>query len=231
MESLELFNKNVSLSNDTFKISTITICGKFEKIDLVSINNSLIDTKSIDLDDAAIKEIIYDPTSKKTVKQTLNVKNKAIIITSPQKIFHNCILVKLSLNNTNISVKIFKNGSIIFTGPKNISHINKIVSFLEKIATQKIKGLKISMIKSDFKYHSEIDQLLVKNAINNSSSNFKFATLNLSRYAGLNIKYDSNTVIMFKTGSIIIICKNTSELVKIYTDTINLLQNINNAKH
>ena len=88
----------------------------------------------------------------------------------------------------------------------------------------------VSLINCNFKYPATINQDLVKNFINNSSTNnsFRIALLDKSRFAGLNIKYfvdDSKiSIFMFKTGSICITSlKNSSQILLVYSEINNLL--------
>lgn len=73
---------------------------------------------------------------------------------------------------------------------------------LDKDSSIELIDVEIAMINSDFETHFYIDQIRLANILKNQYKLFvKFDPIN---YPGVNIKYDSYTILVFRTGKVII---------------------------
>jgi TATA-box binding protein (TBP) (component of TFIID and TFIIIB) len=254
---VEINKKNLEKSEGNFEIDTL-----FEKISSVNEINSFVITsnynpsikKSVDKNLLTMygkivtkrkenKNVFYNCiNAKMTNAKMTNAKMTNATMTNAKMTNATMNNAKMTNDVLNISLKIFKNGSIIFTGCKNIKNICDTIKTISELTNYEIINQRISLINCNFKY-TKIDKNIVKDFIN--SRNFKdefvgefvIATLT-QKHNNLNIKYNSNphspspnpitnsnlTILIYSTGSICIMsAKNSNEIVQAYNDITKLI--------
>ncbi len=216
------------------KISTITICAKLSTNFYPSNIEKYIETNPYGI---ISKPTINDKKKKKkNVRRTSNKKNNLSNMQSKdnknkqKNDMQNQVTVKVSVSKKDkpLSIKIFKNGSLHFTGCKNIDDIIeatekicieckktrgiivngkiKEIVFAENIDELRVENLhnfSVKMINSDFRIPFKIDRpkLYVKLKSENYITEF-----DTNKHAGVKIKYlERITIFVFESGSIIII--------------------------
>lgn len=176
-------------------------------------------------------------------------KNKKKIIIKKKKndIFLNQITLSIYVNSKKkpISVKLFNNGSLHFTGCISITNIiesvnilcheckktraiisnNKIeeiyfVNDIQNLSIEKLYNFKIDMINCNFVVPFKIDRPILFNLLKSNNHNVEYDS---NGHAGVKIKYESFkskiTIFIFESGSVIIIFGNQGfkNITKIYT--------------
>ncbi len=238
MESIEEFNSNLKMMPD-LNISTISSClnlnmqfnldelsEKINKMDFIN-NYSIF--------------VNYDKNVKKTISKDIITSSGKIKknVSEDKKMFYNCLLLNLKKDNEKVSIKIFPNGSVQYTGCKNIETVYSVLNIILKLLSNETKLLsnetnftrKISLINSNFKLEKRINQESLKNIIN-TDKRFLIATFDVSRYAGVNAKYivsttsttsdivsttsDIVSIFIFSSGSICMTGKNSKNIYSAY---------------
>lgn len=173
---------------------------------------------------------VVKPKEKKNKRNTKN-KNKQSDIFLNQV----AVSIKVSQKKKPVSVKVFKNGSLHFTGcicvddllesvyklciecrkvRAIINKFNKITeilfaSDLEELKIEKLYGFKIDMINCNFLIPFKIDRPKLQIVLNSDGYNAEYDS---NGHAGVKIKYVSKTkkitIFVFESGSIIIILGN-----------------------
>lgn len=102
-----------------------------------------------------------------------------------------------------VSTKIFHNGSLNFTGVKNIRcivhmvrymilYLNGIEGVLNTDGKLKITDAKISMINTDYKLGKRVRQKILNNLLQNYSNHIKMSTFEPGKYNGVKINFICN---------------------------------------
>lgn len=150
------------------------------------------------------------PSFKITVISLLITLKDCITVDTPQtlknvNVFSNCKTYSIQhKESTNISVKIFKNGTIHVTGCRTLetaAEVPYIILKKEKLDHMSFVS-KILMINSSFKVNAIESLRLLKDRI---KVNYKSAVYQPCKYHGLNIKSDDATLLVFSSGSVCII--------------------------
>lgn len=209
MESIECFNKNII--NQPFKISLMTVCCTFKKIiDLTIFLN--------------YEGVSYDPTKKKNDKKNESDKKNA-----KKEHFYNSLRLNLKIDDNNISIKFFRNGSIHIAGSKTIEAVYKVISYIEKLSEMQIYDPRIVMLNSNFDLKEIINLESLSNSINknNKNPNFGMALYNHEQFPGIKIKYLEHVYIfVFKSGKIsIMAAKNSETMLSAYNEFMILFRN------
>lgn len=204
-EDSQEFKQNISLCNDPtiaspLAVAVMTVCGELNShIHLVSI----FDLYNKGLCDERFK-LNYVPNSKKS-----KIENK-------HKAFYNCLSVIFKHVDTtgvtsNISAKIFPNGSVQLPGCRTIESVSEapkvLCDFIQKISIDhpnvvdnppRLSNVRIVMINSNFSFGADrkITQERMKNIINDQkfdgvdmNKQWRMATYQPEKYAGVNIRY------------------------------------------
>jgi len=232
---------NKSLVENQIKLNPISNYGKMKlKSERILINDKKVLNKIVFRFPNVIGKflthgIIFD--FKK--KNTRNFYNQLTIIMLVEK-------------DKYINIKLFKNGSIQFTGCKNLEYcniaLNKLLNklseniyiyndskmneilFLEDVNKIKISDFKIDMINSNFKLNFEIDRENIYNLIKEKYQ----CRFEPQIHACVNIKFpikddltgNKVSIFLFQTGSILITgAKNTNHILIAYDFIIDFLIN------
>lgn len=182
-------------------VAVMTICGTLNSpIDLAILSSKHIDGF----------QMIYQPNKK---AKDLSVNHLIANIPKIKNSFYNCLTVLYnyvdSSGNTNkISSKIFPNGSIHFTGCRNIetAHNAPVVLFnlikevpesIKEPDNFKLNNLRTVMINSNFNFKKGILQEKLKEKVNelkfdgteNPEKVWRIATFQPEKYPGVNIRF------------------------------------------
>ncbi len=182
-------------------IITITAC--------IKLNNTL------DLNELGPKidkkyQITYGHKSKKKNEVSI-ITTASNTITTPGStgLFYNCIGLKLTHNSCNISIKIFKNGSVLVTGLRDNS--KNIITIIEKITDCEVVEFKYALIRSKYSFCREI-KLNDLEKILNEDPFFTYCSYIPSHYRGLIAKTDIGSVSIFGTGMMLLSTKNFEDI-------------------
>lgn len=157
---------------------------------------------------------------KKKKKRTNVIKN--------EKKFGNQFTITIMVDNSNISIKFFKNGSLHFTGCKNLQYqapkvlkyifkkfktpivgnnneIEKFTEYPEIFKINNIIDFKVSAINSVYSSGIKIDSNKLRNLLTEKNMRVE---LDKNVHAGVNLKINQNnhdiTIIIFESGKIMI---------------------------
>ena len=231
-ETLENLGKTDLINNVIYtdiNISTMTVCFTF---------NQFVNLKHLNQNLPATLRISYNPGSKKS-----KIPKK-----KGTDSFYNSFDIKITVFDrkggvfSNVSIFIFPNGKVKAAGAKTIETIyilideliniiNYVPGTVEFPETLAAEGIKIQMICSDFKIKPIKDdsdgwcikQEDLKNIlVTEYSLSATFSSL--SRYPGINLKYQSIvepdkqvSLLIFRSGSIIITgAKNAKDILRSY---------------
>ena len=150
---------------------------------------------------------------------------------SELKQFKNSIIMKIEENGQKMSVKVFTNGVVHFTGVKQfvdayivLQRINSVlvIMFDDHV---KILSRSIQMMNVCFKLNKIFHMDNTFSNMSNAANNYCI-TYDKTRHAAIKIKNDFSTIMLFKSGSVLISgCKEISgveESAKILASLVNL---------
>lgn len=196
---------------------------KYIKLDINSICLKKFGTNEKKISNYDTLLDLYGKKKKKKKKKSVN-----------EKIFYNQITLILNVGTNLINIFIFKNGKVKIAGCEKDLDIKKSIYFLFKLLKNKycywnnntikkikfvdnidniyISDIKINNIVSDFKLNIEIEREILHKELNDEGIRSTFESL---KHSGVIIKkkYKSKitTIIVFHTGSIIIMGSKTLE--------------------
>ena len=156
--------------------------------------------------------------------------NKDITYTKRGKVkksFYNQTTITVS-ENTNKSVKVFKNGKLQITGLTSENDFNNTIIIVKKIlldtpgavnpsdiSKEKVES-KIEMINSNFNFSKELNLKQLR-LMMLDNKNVKDASYNPDTYPGINAKYNDTSLFVFGTGNVVITgAKKLSEVKQAY---------------
>lgn len=173
-------------------------------------------------------DTLFD-TAKIKEKTNLKIKNTK---GGKQKQFDNQISISIPYDKTNLNFKLFKNGSIQVTGPKNFEDFWYGIEYLckkldkskhiqnpENFKSDKIKEFNIRLINSDFKIGFKIDRYRLSAVLDQQQIKYAFDP---EVHAGVIIKYNYKninkvSIFVFESGSVIITgAKNMYQILGTY---------------
>jgi TATA-box binding protein (TBP) (component of TFIID and TFIIIB) len=214
-----------------YTISTITVCSKINNIYL-PLNE--LSSKIYEL--YRISPFIHCLKKKRSTDQynntTLSIKNKKHVTTKRGLLFSNSISFKLVIKDKkkqiNINIKLFKTGSIQYTGCKTQKHITGVLLFikcllwkcgyLQCLGTFHSKQLEleytIQMINGSIRLCTKIDRrsfflFLIQYSCIDKNKNKIYVLYDPETYHGINLKINNTSFFIFHTGNVIITGDNT----------------------
>ena len=212
-------------------ISTMTVCFNFnEYIDLVKLRENIPSGLDINFKPGSKKSKVPKKKGTDSFYNSFDIKMTFVDYTREPAVF------------SNISIFIFPNGKVKAAGVKTINTINIMIEELMEMINHEnellIENLKIQMICSDFKIKPIVKnpggwclkQEELKNIlVNEYSLSATFSAL--SRYPGINLKYQSIieptkqvSLLIFRSGSIIITgAKNAKDIANSYVFINNVI--------
>ena len=247
---MDLLIEDQKLINSALHVSTITSTCKYgQNIDLKNVSDyaevSLNDILSISYKNEC--KTIDDKYRKKEKK-----KKTKKIVKKVNNFFNQITLLIAVDENKKINTKLFTNGSVQMTGSKNISDnliiLNKLIECLKKtyiVNGEEIKlvedadkleisNFKISMINTNFGIGKEINREELLKIIKRDDLPHVRAKLKPDIHAAINIELSVQnyivTILVFKTGNIIITGGKCSTHINTAYDYITKLIEDNKSK-
>jgi TATA-box binding protein (TBP) (component of TFIID and TFIIIB) len=148
--------------------------------------------------------------------------------------FKNCIIFKISEGMSNISAKVFTNGTLHFTGVKAfvdaVNVARRIISVLELVGDAPditIKSQDVQMLNVCFKFRHQFHMNRAFSAIQEKIAGETMVFYDKQKHAAIKIKaaVKRPSILMFKTGSVIICgCKSAADVLETAQMFNNLLQ-------